>query len=563
VTDPSDDLAHLDAIELLDAFRAGTASPLDALDACIANVERLDSALNAVITPTFDLARARAANSMTRWHQRDPRPLEGVPYLMKDIVATEGVRTTGGSAVYGDWVPDFSATIVERLDAAGAVMVAKVSTKEFAFGHETNRTYGPTRNPWDLRRTTGGSSAGSGAGVAARYAPLAIGTDSGGSIRDPSSFCGLTGLKPTFGRVSRHGVMPLTWSLDVVGPMARSAYDAALMMDVIAGHDPLDPSSSHRPRPHYVDELGDGRLDGVRFGIPTSWFWDVVDPDLEAAADRARAQLEALGARFVPVDVSDISLADTIGLTILLAEFSAAHEITWDRLDQYDERNREVLPAGLFVAASDYLRAARIRHLVQRSMERTFDGIDLLWTPAQIAGAPLLDSMTTEIDGRTLSHPKDWLRTFVIFNVTGQPAATVPVGFDRHGMPLALQFVGRPHDDALTLRAAHAFQQVTDHHRVVPPIVTGHDRPAAPPVRDHSAAAARAGDPSPETIEMMRTMAVRMGVPIDEQGLIDAARFDAFLAPMQRALRSIPLSFTELIEPAKAYAWIEAGGTSP
>src|SRR5690606_23443213 len=220
--------------------------------AAIEQTERTEPAINAVITRMNDLALAAAAESDRRYRDGTARPLEGVPVGIKDILATAGVRTTAGSAIYRDWVPDYDATVVKRLRDAGAVVVAKHAPFPFALGHENNPHYGPTLNPWDTERTPGGSSSGSGASVAARQVPISIGTDTGGSIRLPATWCGVAGLKPTWGRVPNKGVMPLAWSMDTIGPLARSVADLALVLDVIAGHEPADASSSRQPKQDYL-----------------------------------------------------------------------------------------------------------------------------------------------------------------------------------------------------------------------------------------------------------------------------------------------------------------------
>jgi aspartyl-tRNA(Asn)/glutamyl-tRNA(Gln) amidotransferase subunit A len=242
VTSPGAELADLTASELLALYAAGSASPVDATQSCIDRIAAVDGPLNAVLLLLADSALEQARDSERRWRSGDARPLEGIPYGLKDIVATAGVTTTGGSALYRDSVPSEDAALAGRLSAAGGILLAKLHTFEFACGGADNRTFGPCRNPWDLARTTGGSSSGSGAAVAAREMPLAIGTDTGGSIRIPAAYCGITGLKPTYGRVPRHGVMGLSWTMDHAGPMTRSAEDAARMLAIIAGADRATPA---------------------------------------------------------------------------------------------------------------------------------------------------------------------------------------------------------------------------------------------------------------------------------------------------------------------------------
>jgi aspartyl-tRNA(Asn)/glutamyl-tRNA(Gln) amidotransferase subunit A len=466
------ELADLTATQLLAEFRAGTAGPSEGVESCLARIDALDGKLNAVLTLVADAARARAVESERRWKDGQPRPLEGVPYVLKDIIATKGIRTTGGSAIYRDNVPAVNASLAQRLEDAGGVLLAKVQTMEFAYGHEENSTWGPMLNPWDLARTTGGSSSGSGAAVAARYAPLAIGTDTGGSIRDPSSFCNLTGIKATYGRVPRHGVMALAWSLDHAGPMTRDVRDAALMLEVVAGYDERDPMSSRHAVEPYSQLLGDGTASGLRVGVPVEWFWDIVDPEVEAAARNVIATLAAQGATVQDVHLPNAHIADVVGWTVMLAEFGSLHEVTWNRLREYDTGNQDSLPAAQFVSASDYLRAQRLRNVVQRDFEAAFSEVDVLVVPGSIGVAPRLDDMGMTVDGTYYGYIEHFLRTMFIFNVTGLPALSVPSGLNSEGLPMGVQIVARPFDEATAFRAAYALQSTTDFHTAAPPILS-------------------------------------------------------------------------------------------
>jgi aspartyl-tRNA(Asn)/glutamyl-tRNA(Gln) amidotransferase subunit A len=329
-------------------------------------------------------------------------------------------------------------------------------------------------NPWDPARFAGGSSSGSGAGVAARYAPLAIGTDTGGSIRDPASFCNLTAMKPTYGRVPKHGVMPLSWTLDHAGPMARDARDVALMLGVIAGHDPADPACSPRPVPNYAQSLATGAPHDrpLRVGVPAEWFWDVVDPEVRAAADAVVAVLADAGATVTPVSLPNVHLSNSIGWSIMMAEFGSLHEDTLDRLADYDTGNIEALPAAQFVSASDYLRALRLRPLVQRDFEAAFDDVDVLVVPGSISVAPCFDRMGDTIDGVFYGYIEHFGRALFPFNVTGLPALSLPSGLNSQGLPMGVQLVARPFGELTALRAAHLVQSRTGHHTLTPPLAT-------------------------------------------------------------------------------------------
>ncbi len=470
-------LADLSGAELKVLFAAGDASPVEAVEACLARIERLEPQVNAVLTLCAESCLRGAAAAERRYRAGDARLLEGLPFGLKDIIATAGVRTTGGSTIYGDYIPAESATCVARLEAAGALLLAKLQTIQFAFGD--NPHYGPTRNPWNLEHSPGASSAGSGAALAARELPLALGSDTGGSIRMPAAFCGVTGLKPTYGRIPRTGVMAQSWTLDHIGPMTRSAEDAALMLAAMGGHDPADPTSAHAPAGRYVEALAEG-VDGLRIGVPANYFFDVCSRDVEAATRAAVQALADAGATIVEVELPHAHLADAIGWTIMYAEFASLHEVTLDRLADYgeDSMSQQLLANAQFVSAQDYLRALRTRHLLQLDFEAVFAQADVVITPGNVSVAPRLDAAGLAIDG--VAHP--WVptiaRTTLIFNLVGVPVVSVPSGFDAAGLPTGIQIAARPYDEETCLRVAHAYQQLTGHHRVLPPLLT--TQPNAP-----------------------------------------------------------------------------------
>ena len=460
------DLAELTASELLALYAAGAASPVEATQACIDRIGAVDGSLNAVLLLLADRALEQAQDSEHRWRAGTARPMEGIPYGLKDIVATAGITTTGGSALYRDSVPERDAALAGRLSAAGGILLAKLHTFEFACGGADNRTFGPCRNPWDLTRTTGGSSSGSGAAVAAREMPLAIGTDTGGSIRIPAAYCGITGLKPTYGRVPRHGVMGLSWTMDHAGPMTRSAEDAARMMAVIAGADPGDATSSKRPVPDYVGLLGT-EVSGMRVGRLRGWFEGRAHPAVLAAYDAAVAELADLGIEVVDVVLPDVDLVDAASWTVIYAEMLSLHGEHVDLIEERDAMGAGMLAAGPYVHASDYLRALRYRSHFQRQLDEAMTGLQALVTPSATTVAPRLADMLADLgDDRV-----DWLqvacRTQVPFNYSGSPALCLPSG-SVDGMPSSLQLIGRPHDDGLLLAIGAAYQRATDHHEAAP-----------------------------------------------------------------------------------------------
>ncbi len=382
-------LADQGVAELLELYRSRQASPVEATESGLARIDGLDERVNAVLTLLADRALAAARESEARWMRGEPRALEGIPYGLKDIIATAGIRTTGGSALYSSWYPTENATLVERLEDAGAVLLAKMYTFEFAGG--ANAT---TCNPWDFDRTAAGSSSGSAAGVAACELPLTVGTDTGGSIAIPAAFTGISGVKPTYGRVPRTGVMPLSWTLDHPGPITRSAVDAALALQVMAGYDPQDPNSGNLPVPNYLDSIDQG-VHGVRIGVPQDWFFDVCDPEIAAATHEAVRVLERAGAV-----ISEFSLPSThqvqlhaIELTITYAEMSSLHSPTFSQLDQYGPEFQKLLTRGQFVHAADYLHCLRARHLVQLDFERAFETLDAVIAPGCVCVARTASTM--------------------------------------------------------------------------------------------------------------------------------------------------------------------------
>jgi aspartyl-tRNA(Asn)/glutamyl-tRNA(Gln) amidotransferase subunit A len=463
------DLADLTATELLALFARGQASPVEALQACVARIEAVDPQLNAVLVLLADDAAAQAEQSERRWSAGTARPLEGVPYGLKDIIATADVRSTGGSALYRDNLPDEDAALAARLSDAGGVRLAKLHTFEFACGGAENRTFGPCRNPWDLTRTTGGSSSGSGAAVASGEVPLAIGTDTGGSIRIPAAYCGITGIKPTFGRVPRHGVMGLSWTLDHAGPMTRSVADAALMLGVIAGHDPRDPTSSRREVPDYTAALA-ASAEGMVVGRPRGWFEAVLQPSVAGAFEAALAELAAAGVQVVDVEIPDVDLWDVAAWSVMYPEMLSLHQEHAPDVENRDSMGAGMLATSPYVHAVDYLRALRYRTTAQVQLQTAMSGVSALVVPGATSVAPPLDAISGTDDSA------QWLlaatRTSIPFNYTGNPGLCVPTGL-ADGMPASLQLVGRPHDETTLFTLGTAYQSVTAHHLARPQLLAG------------------------------------------------------------------------------------------
>jgi aspartyl-tRNA(Asn)/glutamyl-tRNA(Gln) amidotransferase subunit A len=457
------DLCDLGIAELGRRYRARELSPVDVATAHLSRIERLDKVLSSYLTVTSDraLADARAAEDAIR--RGDAGPLAGIPVAYKDLYATRGIPTTAGSAVLADWVPDHDSTCVSRLQHAGMVMLGKLITHEFAFGIQfPGHRFPPARNPWNLDHIPGGSSSGSGAALAAGLTVGALGSDTGGSIRGPAAFCGIVGLKPTYGRVSRAGVVTLSWTLDHTGPMARTVEDCALMLQALAGHDPDDPASSREPVADYTTALRTG-VRGLRVGVPREYFFQDVRPEVAGAFESAMGTLQKLGAEVREIQIPSISAAPAF-MVIMLTEAFAYHAGDLrERPELYGEVLREKLMAGGLFTGDEYVQAQRLRARLREDMRRALDEVDVLATPTTPGTAP---AFSTVLDpnfpfARSNMAP---------FNMSGLPALALPCGFAPNGLPVSLQLAGRSFDEATVLRAGHAYEQATDWHRRRPPV---------------------------------------------------------------------------------------------
>lgn len=452
------DLTYLSAAALGHAYAARELSPVEVADAYLRRIQQVNPQLHCYITVTADLALARAREAEQRYASGSPRgPLDGVPVALKDLVDTAGVRTTAHSALFADRVPTEDATVARRLGDAGAVLLGKLSMFEFASGGvNTDGPFPPARNPWNVDFSTGGSSSGSGAAVAAGLCAAALGSDTGGSIRSPSSYCGIVGLKPTYGLVSRRGVIPLAWTLDHVGPMTRTVEDAAIVLECLAGHDPADPASVRAEKQDYRSALDRG-LEGLRVGTPTEYLEAFgLDPETAAAYRDALEMLARLGASVIQVETPEIEHVATVGNVLLSAEAFAYHQQNARaRPHLYGRRFYGRLLEGALISAADYLQAQRGRSLICQAMGELMRTVNLLVLPttarpaarfADDAGSPLW----------RLANLTRW------FNVTGQPAISVPCGFTDAGLPIGLQIAGRPFEDGVVLAAAHAYERAND-----------------------------------------------------------------------------------------------------
>ena len=469
----SSDLPYLTLAEAAREIAARRLSPVKLTQAVLERAERLNGTLNAYITITADSALHDARDAEAAIARGEYRgPLHGVPIALKDLFPTQGVRTTGGARILADRVPEEDCTVVARLKEAGAVLLGKLNMHELAFGvTSVNPHYGPVRNPWDTERIAGGSSGGSAAATAAAMCVASLGSDTGGSIRIPACLCGIVGLKPTYGRVSRHGVLPLSWSLDHVGPMARTAEDAALLLGAIAGHDPRDPSSLDTPVPDYAAELSRG-VDGLRIGVVGGDLVLALHPEVDAAVAQALEVLEGLGAHlvrdFVVPWVEHASAANT---TILSAEAATYHQRDLDaRPDDFGRDVYDRLTVGRLLPATAYITAQQARRRVREELAKALEQVDLLALPMVPVPAPRIGEGSVQLGGSQVDARTALTRYTGLFNLAGLPALSVPCGFTADGLPVGFQLAGRPLDEAMVLRAAHAYQQATSWWERRPPL---------------------------------------------------------------------------------------------
>jgi aspartyl-tRNA(Asn)/glutamyl-tRNA(Gln) amidotransferase subunit A len=446
-------------VEAAAALRARKVSSAELTEAALNRIAFLQEKLKAFITVMSDNARARARRADEELARGiDRGPLHGIPVAVKDVFCTKGVRTTCGSKIFAGFVPDRDAAVVEKLEAAGAVLVGKANMHELAYGiTSSNPHFGYVRNPWDPHRIPGGSSGGSGAAVAAGMVFMAMGSDTGGSIRIPASFCGTAGLKPTSGRVSRYGVMPLDFSLDHMGPLARSVRDLAVTLQAIAGYDERDDTSSRQPAGGYMPPP-EVSIREVRVGLPENFYFERIDPEVSQAVRRAAEVAGRLGARVVPVRVPDMAAVNTVGRVILLSEASALMERHLERRADFGADVLSLLDQGRLLAATDYVNAQRLRRRMQREFAAVWQDADCLLTPATPTPAPQIGETTVAIDGVEEDVRLASTRLVRGINVLGLPALSAPCSFSARGLPLGLQIVGRPFDEALILRVGAALE---------------------------------------------------------------------------------------------------------
>jgi len=466
------ELCYLSAGELSRRIKKRDVSPVEIVDAHLARIGETDGTLNSFITLLPDQARAaarRAESEILAGRYRGP--LHGIPVGLKDLFNTGGVRTTSGSRIFDTFAPQRDCTVAARFYQAGAILLGKLNLHPLAYGPTgENADYGHMHNPWNPELITGGSSGGSGSATAAGQCTITMGSDTGGSVRIPAALCGIVGLKPTYGRVSRYGLTPLSWTMDHPGPMVRTVEDAALTMNVIAGHDPNDAASARVAVPDYTSALS-GDVRGLKIGIPREFFEAPLDPEVAAAVRQAIGQLGDLGAITTEVSLPMFQHSQVISGTILMAEAAACHrELLAREGDKLYPPVRLRLEAGLFITAVDYLKAQQARSVFNREARHLLQEVDLLVGPTEPVTAPPILAETVQAGNQSISTTAALTQYTRPYNITAFPAITVPCGFSRAGLPIGLQLAGQPFDELTVLRAAHAYEQATSWHTRRPPI---------------------------------------------------------------------------------------------
>ena len=463
-------LPLLSASELARLIERKEVSPVEVTEAYLRRIEALDGRYNAYLTVSYDAARQAAREAERDILQGDYRgPMHGIPVAVKDQLLTRGIRTTGGSRIFADFIPEEDATVIVNLKQAGAILLGKTNLTEFAIT-ALSHAFSTPRNPWHLDRFTGGSSSGSGAATAAFLCATSLGEDTGGSVRFPATWCGLVGLRPSWGRVSRYGVMRGVWSLDTVGPISRTVEDAAITLGAIAGHDPKDPYSWDTPVPDYRQALT-GDIRGLRVGVISEQMEDPsVEPDVHNAVAQSATLLADLGASVEPVSLPLTQHGAVVSGAILAAE-SALNHRRWvqERLVDYGHDNRIGLLTGSLLPAQAYEKAVRLRHLIREQILEALTTYDVLALPtAAKVAQPIEDDPV--ITSKAMASRAPYILTR-FFNLAGIPAISVPCGFSTEGLPIGLQLGGRIGDEATVLRVAHAYEQHTSWHAQHPTAV--------------------------------------------------------------------------------------------
>ena len=478
------DILNLTIKDLSELISRREISPIDLVEASLQRIARLNPALNAFITVLEDAAREDAKNAELLIKEgRYKGPLHGIPVSLKDLIYVKGAKSTSGSKILANFVPQYDSTVVRKLKDAGAIIIGMNNTHEFACGiTNINPHYGSSKNPWDINRMSGGSSGGSAVAVSAGMTPVSIGTDTSGSIRVPSSLCGLFGLKPTYGRVSKYGVQELAPSIDHIGPIAKSAWDIAAVLQAIAGFDKLDSSTVDISVPNYVEILSaEKKIDGIaannfKLGIPLEFFFDVIDSKAMSAFENFISRIQGCNVSTFPVHVKHTDKIFDSWWAIRLGESAAIHE-EWikTRRKDYGENVITMLEKGMEVSAVEYIRAQKMREELRTALLNAMKDYDALLVPTTIIAAPLLDQDTVTINGNNTEVYQALSRLTTVFDITGLPAMNIPGGFveeDKSKLPIGVQLVGRPFDEMTLLRIAHIYEEYYGiSEEMIPPII--------------------------------------------------------------------------------------------
>jgi len=470
----SDEIVYLSAARQAALISARRLSPVELVQAYLDRIDRLDGRLRAYITVTRETALAMARMAEAAVLRGLPLgPLHGVTFAVKDQFATRGVRTTAGSRLLADNVPDHDATVVARLTAAGAILLGKLNLTEFALGGTIHYPFGQPRNPWNTDHDTGGSSAGSGSATAAALCAVSLGEDTGGSVRSPASWCGVAGHRPTWGLVSRHGCIPLAWSLDAPGPLGRTVEDCALVLGIIAGHDPSDPLTTRRPTPDYRAALT-GDVRGLRVGVIRELtLGDDTDAEMRDGVLAATKVLAGLGAAVEDVSLPLVPRAGAAFMAVCDSEGAGRHLQTLRaRGADYDEGTRRRLLTAALLPAGLVHKAQQARAAIRAQIYDALTRYDVLVAPTSPRPAPTIASYTAPITSKAQAITHFFTRRSfpTPASLAGVPAMAVPCGFSAAGLPLSLQIIGRRFEDATVLRVGHAYEQATTWHTQRPPI---------------------------------------------------------------------------------------------
>jgi len=460
-----DNLMEKTIQELAPLIQNKEISPVELVDQCLERIQETEPTINAFITVLEDSAKENAKVAEKEILNGNYKGvLHGIPYSAKDLYTTKGIKTTAGSKILSDYVPDFDATTVSKLNTAGAILVGKNNLHEFAYGGTNeNEHFGPTGNPWNPNMIPGGSSGGSGATVAAFSSIFSLGTDTGGSIRIPASLCGVVGIKATYGRVSRNGVLPLSSSLDHAGPLAKTTWDTAAVLSVMAGYDPKDPSSSKKEVPNYFEAFTEDNfsLEGITIGICEAYYFENLDPEVEMSVRQSIELFKTLGASIVEIDLPFLEESAKLQSMLTTAEAYSYHSsYLKERYEEYGTNIRTRLELGQYTPAWAYIQAQRLRQKTKESWNEVYKSIDLLLAPTTAIPAFPINCSTITFGDKEI-NPRDLgvLARTSPSNFNGFPCISVPCGFTESGLPIGLQLQGRPFEELLVFRAANSFEK--------------------------------------------------------------------------------------------------------